>query len=32
MVIVDDEPARLLDRLGAWAPVAVSKWLDRADR
>jgi len=32
MVIVDDEPARLLDRLGAWTPVAVSKWLDRADR
>jgi uncharacterized protein (TIGR00730 family) len=32
MVIVDDEPARLLDRLAAWTPVTVSKWLDRADR
>jgi uncharacterized protein (TIGR00730 family) len=32
MVIVDEEPARLLDRLAAWTPVTVSKWLDRADR
>jgi uncharacterized protein (TIGR00730 family) len=32
MVIVDDEPARLLDRLAAWTPVTASKWLDRADR
>jgi uncharacterized protein (TIGR00730 family) len=32
MVIVDDEPARLLDRLATWTPVTVSKWLDRADR
>jgi uncharacterized protein (TIGR00730 family) len=32
MVIVEDEPARLLDRLAAWTPVTVSKWLDRADR
>jgi len=32
MVIVDDDPARLLDRLAAWTPVTVSKWLDRADR
>ena len=32
MVIVDDEPARLHDRLAAWTPVTVSKWLDRADR
>jgi uncharacterized protein (TIGR00730 family) len=32
LVIVDDDPARLLDRLAGWTPVAVSKWLDRADR
>ena len=32
MVIIDDAPARLLDRLAAWTPVTVSKLLDRADR
>jgi uncharacterized protein (TIGR00730 family) len=32
MVIMDGDPARLLDRLAGWAPVTVSKWLDRADR
>jgi uncharacterized protein (TIGR00730 family) len=32
LVIADEEPARLLDRLAAWAPVTVSKWLDRTDR
>ena len=32
MVIVDDDPARLLDRLEAWTPVPVSKWLDRTSR
>jgi hypothetical protein len=32
MVIVDDDPARLLGRLAAWTPVTVSKWLDRAER
>jgi hypothetical protein len=32
MVVVDDEPARLLDRLAAWVPVTVSKLLDRAER
>jgi uncharacterized protein (TIGR00730 family) len=32
MVIMDDDPARLLDRLAAWTPVEVSKWLDRAER
>ena len=32
MVIVDDDPALLLDRLAAWTPVTVSKWLDRAER
>ena len=32
MVIMDDDPARLLDRLSGWTPVAVSKLLDRADR
>ena len=32
MVVVDDDPARLLDRLAAWTPVTVSKLLDRAER
>jgi uncharacterized protein (TIGR00730 family) len=32
MVLVDTDPARLLDRLAAWVPVTVSKWLDRTDR
>ena len=32
MVIMDDDPARLLDRLAAWTPVEVSKWLDPAER
>jgi hypothetical protein len=32
MVLVDADPAALLDRLAAWTPVTVSKWLDPADR
>jgi uncharacterized protein (TIGR00730 family) len=32
MVVVDDDPARLLDRLAAWTPVTVAKWLDRTER
>jgi len=32
LVIAEPDPARLLDRLAAWTPVAVSKWLDRSDR
>jgi uncharacterized protein (TIGR00730 family) len=32
MVLVDDDPGRLLDRLAAWTPVTVNKWLDRTDR
>ena len=32
MILIDDSPAGLLDRLTAWAPVTVSKWLDSADR
>jgi uncharacterized protein (TIGR00730 family) len=31
LVIADEDPGRLLDRLAAWTPVTVSKWLDRAD-
>ena len=32
MVVMDDDPARLLDGLGDWTPVTVNKWLDRTDR
>jgi hypothetical protein len=32
MVLVDGDPAALLDRLAAWTPVTASKWLTRADR
>ena len=32
MVIVDDRPAALLDRLADWRPVTVSKWLDKSER
>jgi uncharacterized protein (TIGR00730 family) len=32
LVITESDPALLLDRLAAWTPVAVSKWLDRSDR
>lgn len=32
MVLIDSDPARLLDRLAGWAPVLVPKWLDRAER
>ncbi len=32
MVVMDDDPARLLGRLADWKPVTVSKLLDRTDR
>ncbi len=32
LVITDDDPARLLDRLAAWTPVTTNKWLDRSER
>jgi uncharacterized protein (TIGR00730 family) len=32
MIIVDEDPGRLLDRLTAWVPVTVDKLLDRAER
>jgi uncharacterized protein (TIGR00730 family) len=32
MIVVDEEPGRLLDRLAGWSPVTVSKWLNRAER
>jgi uncharacterized protein (TIGR00730 family) len=32
MVIIDTDPAALLDRLAAWTPVTVAKWLDPSDR
>jgi uncharacterized protein (TIGR00730 family) len=31
-LLVDDDPSRLLDRLEAWEPPAVEKWLDRQER
>jgi uncharacterized protein (TIGR00730 family) len=32
MVIIESDPARLLDRIAEWTPVAISKWLDPAER
>lgn len=32
LVIVESEPARLLDRLAAWTPVTTDKWLDSSER
>jgi uncharacterized protein (TIGR00730 family) len=32
LVIVEQDPDRLIDRLGAWVPVVVDKWLDRSER
>ncbi len=29
LLLTDDEPDRLLDRLEAWRPEALDKWLDR---
>ncbi len=32
LVLIDDEPARLLARLDAHEPAPLAKWLDRQDR
>ncbi len=32
MVVAEDNPARLLDRLAGWTPPVTSKWLDRSER
>ena len=32
MVIVDDDPERLLDRLAAWQPPRARKWIDTTER
>jgi uncharacterized protein (TIGR00730 family) len=32
MVLVDDDPERLLDRMAGFAPPEVEKWIDREDR
>ena len=32
MVLIDDDPGRLLDRLAEWTPVDVPKWLDASER
>lgn len=32
LLIVDTDPAVLLDRLHTWSPVATEKWLDRTKR
>ena len=32
MIVADDDPGRLLDRLADWTPPTVSKLLDAADR
>jgi hypothetical protein len=32
MLLVDPDPAALLDRLAAWEPPQVTKWIDRSER
>jgi len=32
LVLTDTDPAALLDRLAAWAPVTTDKWLKRSQR
>jgi uncharacterized protein (TIGR00730 family) len=32
LLIVEPDPATLLDRLDAWTPVTIDKWLDRSER
>ena len=32
MIIIDTDPGALLDRLAAWTPVPVSKWLEPGER
>jgi hypothetical protein len=32
LVLVDDDPERLLDRMAGFAPPTVEKWIDRKDR
>lgn len=31
LLLIDDDPELLLDRLAAWVPVVFDKWLDRSD-
>lgn len=32
LLLVESEPTALLERLDAWTPVTVDKWLDRSER
>jgi predicted Rossmann-fold nucleotide-binding protein len=32
LVIVEADPALMIDRLRSWVPVTVDKWLDRSER
>jgi uncharacterized protein (TIGR00730 family) len=32
MVVVESDPASMVDRLGSWTPVIVDKWADRSQR
>lgn len=32
LLLVDEDPAALLDRLAAWRPVRHERWLDRSER
>jgi uncharacterized protein (TIGR00730 family) len=32
LVIVEADPAMMIDRLRSWVPVTVDKWLDRSER
>jgi predicted Rossmann-fold nucleotide-binding protein len=29
MVIIESDPAAMIERLGSWVPMFVDKWLDR---
>lgn len=31
LLLIDDDPGLLLDRLASWVPVVLDKWLDRSD-
>lgn len=32
LLLIDSDPSTLLDRLGAWVPAIIDKWIDRSER